>query len=127
MPRPARYCGPPKAVNPASMKLGQLLALPCQTLVLLALARHLVTSCLKAHLAKRIHAFVYSQLSHSGHLCKTDTSIRWTPSAGPGWLNVTANYDLGKKKFLYVTLFHTRHVIDNFYLVGGTHAVQVKN
>ena len=43
-------------VNPASMKLGQLLALPPQSLVLLASARHLVTTGSKARLAERIHA-----------------------------------------------------------------------
>ena len=44
-------------VNPASMELGQLLALPRQSLVLLALARHLVTTGSKARLPERIHAF----------------------------------------------------------------------
>ena len=57
MLRPARNCGPPKAVNPASMELGQLLALPPQTLVLLASARHLVTTGSKVCLAERIHPF----------------------------------------------------------------------
>ena len=60
MPRPARNCRPTKAVNPASMELGQLLALPRQTLVLLASARHLVTTGSKARLAERIHAFEHA-------------------------------------------------------------------
>ena len=60
MPRPARNRRPTKAVNPASMELGQLLALPRQTLVLLASARHLVTTGSKARLAERIHAFEHA-------------------------------------------------------------------
>ena len=60
MPCPARNRGPPKAVNPASMELGQLLALPRQTLVLLASARHLVNTGLKARLAERIHTFEHT-------------------------------------------------------------------
>ena len=60
MPRPARNRGLPKAVNPASMELGQLLALPRQTLVLLASARHHVTTGSKARLAERIHAFEHT-------------------------------------------------------------------
>ena len=43
-------------VTPTSMELGQLLALPRQSLVLLASARHLVTTGSKARLAERIHA-----------------------------------------------------------------------
>ena len=60
MPRPARNRRPTKAVNPAAMELGQLLALPRQTLVLLASARHLVTTGSKARLAERIHAFEHA-------------------------------------------------------------------
>ena len=47
-------------VNPASLELGQLLALPRQNLVLLASARHLVTTGSKARLAERIHAFEHA-------------------------------------------------------------------
>ena len=60
MPHPARNRRLPNAVNPASMELGQLLALPRQTLVLLASARHLVTTGSKARLAERIHAFEHA-------------------------------------------------------------------
>ena len=60
MPHPARKCGPPKAVNPASMELGQLLALPHQTLVLLASARHLMTTGSRTRLTERIHAFEHT-------------------------------------------------------------------
>jgi len=42
------------------MELCQLLALPRQTLVLLASARHLVTTGSKARLAERIHAFEHT-------------------------------------------------------------------
>ena len=41
-------------------------------------------------------------------------------------LNVTANYDFREEKFVYVTLFNTRRLIDSSYLVGGIHTVQVK-
>ena len=46
--------------NPASMEIGQLLALLSQSLVLLALARNLVTTGSKARLAKQIHAFEHA-------------------------------------------------------------------
>ena len=60
MPCPARNRSLPKAVNPASMELRQLLALPRQTLVLLASARHLVTTDSKARLAECIHTFEHT-------------------------------------------------------------------
>ena len=41
-------------------------------------------------------------------------------------LNVTANYDFREEKFVYVTLFNTRRLIDSSYLVGGIRTVQVK-
>ena len=50
----------PNTVNPESMELGQLLALPRQSLVLLASARHLVTTGSKAQLAERIHGFEHA-------------------------------------------------------------------
>ena len=50
----------PKAVNPSSMELGQLLALPRQTLVLLASALHLMSTGSKARLTKRIHTFEHA-------------------------------------------------------------------
>ena len=56
MPRPARNHGLPKAVNPASMELGQLLALLRQTLVLLASARHLMMT------ASSTSTFIYTIL-----------------------------------------------------------------
>ena len=34
------------------------------------------------------HIYAYSQLSLNRHLYKTDTSIRWTPGAGPGHFSV---------------------------------------
>ena len=70
MPRPARNRGLPKAVNPASMELGQLLALPRQTLVLFASARHLVTGS-KARLAKHIHAFEHTIPPATGPIADT--------------------------------------------------------
>ena len=66
-------------------------------------------------------SFYYNQT-----LYKTDTSIRRTTDALKSStdtcevLNVSANYDLGKK----VTLFNTRRLIDSSYLV--VHTVQVK-
>ncbi|KAL9956100.1 hypothetical protein ACROYT_G037527 [Oculina patagonica] len=54
------------AVNPASMELDQLLALPHQSLVLLASARHLVTTGSKARLAERIHAFEHANPPPAG-------------------------------------------------------------
>ena len=66
MPHPARNHGLPKTVHPASMELAQLLALPRQTLVLLASAWHLVTTVSKARLAERIHAFEHTVLPPRG-------------------------------------------------------------
>ncbi|KAL9976710.1 hypothetical protein ACROYT_G014037 [Oculina patagonica] len=54
------------AVNPASLELGQLLALAHQSLVLLASARPLVTTDSKAQLAERIHAFEHANPPPAG-------------------------------------------------------------
>ena len=78
MPRSARNRSLPKAVNPASMELGQLLALPRQTLVLLASARHLVTTGSKARLAERIHAFEHTVPSPPGLIA--DDGVRRSKS-----------------------------------------------
>ena len=72
-------------------------------------------------------SFYYNQT-----LYKTDTSIRRTTDTLKSLtdtcevLNVTANYDFREEKFLYVTLFNTRRLIDSSYLVGGIRTVQVK-
>ena len=58
MPRPTRNRRSlSNTVNPAAMEIGHLLALPRQSLVLLASARNLMVTGSKARLAERIHAF----------------------------------------------------------------------
>ena len=60
MPRAARNRRRvPNTVNPESMELGKLLALPCQNSVLLASA-HLVTTGLKVQLTECIHGFEHA-------------------------------------------------------------------
>ena len=89
-----------------------------------------------------IYSKVYNQLSLNGHLFKTDTSIRRTPTIRRTtdtlqWskdtcevLNVGRKLRFREEKFLndpnYVTLFNTRNLIDSSYLVDEIHTVQVK-
>ncbi len=54
------------AVNWALLELGVLLALPRQSLVLLASARHLVTTGSKTHFAERIYAFEHANPPPAG-------------------------------------------------------------
>ena len=75
-------------INQASMEFGQLSALPRQSLVLLASARHLVTTGSKARLAERIHAFEHAIPPPAG-----STDAVGTNNVTPPPLTVTVNED----------------------------------
>ena len=87
MPRPARNRRRVSNTgNPAaSMEIAQLLALPRQSLVLLASARNLVSTGSKARLAERIHAFEHAIPSPAG---PTDVSGPSNVSPPPLSVNV---------------------------------------
>ena len=70
------------------MEFGQLSALPRQSLVLLASARHLVTTGSKARLAERIHAFEHAIPPPAG-----STDAVGTNNVTPPPLTVTVNED----------------------------------
>ena len=94
-------------VNPASMELGQLLALPRQSLVLLASARHLVTTGSKARLAERIHAFEHAIPPPAG-----STDAVGTNNITPPPLPVTVNDDpLTANAFSEVQITQLRSLI----------------
>ena len=94
-------------VNPASIELGQLLALPRQSLVLLASARHLVTTGSKARLAERIHAFEHAIPPPAG-----STNAVGTNNITPPPLPVTVNEDpLTANAFSEVQITQLRSLI----------------
>ena len=75
---------------------------------------------LNRHLYYKTNTWCWSQPFYNNqNLYKTDTSIRWTTDTFKSSTdtcevqNVPANYDLGiGAKFLYVTLFNIRRLID---------------
>ena len=69
------------------MEFGQLSALPRQSLVLLATARHLVTTGSKVRLAERIHAFEHAIPPPAGSTDTVGTNVTPPP------LTVTVNED----------------------------------
>ena len=108
VPRAVRNrCRVSNTVNPASMELGQLLALPRQSLVLLASARHLVTTGSKARLAERIHAFEHAIPPPAG-----STDAVGTNNITPPPLPVTVNEDsLTANAFSEVQITQLRSLI----------------
>ena len=101
-------------VNPASMELGQLLASPRQSLVLLTSAQHQMTTGSKARLAEQIHAFEHAIPPPAG-----------TTNLTPPPLPVTVNEDpLTANAFSEVQITQLRSLISaavHIECVGSQH------
>ena len=111
MPRPSQNHCPSKAVNPASMEL----ALPCQTLVLLASA-HLVRTVSKVYLAEQIHTFEHAippppgPVTDVGANSATPTLSSINMDQQPTPLTAFSEVQIRQLRLLISTAVHSEHV-----------------